>query len=107
MTPAGGIISRTVAKPCLWHKGVRREAESEGSRRQNAALTNRKHIEADTLDKKANHFKVRYLHGKRGRKCARDKREGECALPGEICCSAKSYHRCKTVGRSNRSQQRA
>ena len=37
--------------------------ESEGSGRQNAGLTNRKHIEADALDKGANRPKVRYLYG--------------------------------------------
>jgi hypothetical protein len=41
--------------------------------------------EAVTLGEKANVFKVRYLYGKRGRKCGGDKREGECALPGEVC----------------------
>ena len=39
------------------------------------------------LDEKANLFKVQYLHGKHGRICGRHKREGECALPGEIGCS--------------------
>ena len=37
------------------------------------------------LDEKANIFKVRYLNGKRGRRCGGHKREGQCALPGEIC----------------------
>ena len=59
--------------------------ESEGSRRQNAGLTNRNRIEAATLDERAHIFKVQYLHGKRGRRCGRHKRDGECALPGEIC----------------------
>jgi len=36
------------------------------------------------LDEKANIFKVRYLHGKHRRICGRHKREGECALPGEV-----------------------
>jgi len=36
------------------------------------------------LDEKANIFKVRYLHGKHGRICGGHKREGECALPGEV-----------------------
>ena len=58
--------------------------ESEGSRRQSAGLTNRKPIEAITLDEKAHIFKVQYLHGKRERRSDRHKREGECALPGEI-----------------------
>jgi len=33
-------------------------------------------------DKKANIFKVRYLHGTHERICGRHKREGECVLPG-------------------------
>ena len=28
---------------------------------------------------------VQYLHGEFGRRCGGHKREGECALPGEIC----------------------
>jgi len=41
--------------------------------------------EAIKLDEKANSFKVQYLYGKLGRRCGGHKREGECALPGEIC----------------------
>ncbi len=37
------------------------------------------------LDEKAHIFKVRYLYGERGRICGGHKREGECALPGEVC----------------------
>ena len=37
------------------------------------------------LDERAEIFKVRYLYGKHGRRCGRYKREGECALPGEVC----------------------
>ena len=36
------------------------------------------------LDEKAIIFKVQYLY----RKCGRYKREGECALPGEVCSFA-------------------
>jgi hypothetical protein len=72
--------------------------ESEGSRRQNAGLTNRKRIEAVTLDKKANIFKVQYLYGKRDRICDRHKREGGCALPGEICQSAARLLRSRGCG---------
>ena len=64
--------------------------ESEGSRRQSAGLTNRNRIEADVLDEEAIISKVPYLHGKHGRRCGRNKREGECALPGEICSFAKA-----------------
>jgi hypothetical protein len=37
------------------------------------------------LDEKSIIFKVRYLYGKQGRRCGRHKRDGECALPGEVC----------------------
>jgi hypothetical protein len=40
------------------------------------------------LDEKTIIFKVRYLYGKHGRKCGGHKREGECALPGEVSCHA-------------------
>jgi hypothetical protein len=36
------------------------------------------------LDEKAIIFKVQYLYGKHGRICGGHKREGECALPGEV-----------------------
>lgn len=36
------------------------------------------------LDEKANIFKVRYLYGEHGRICGGHKREGGCALPGEV-----------------------
>ena len=72
-------------------KGVHREVESEGSRRQSADLTNRNRIEAFELDEGANTSKVQYLTGKLGRICGRYKREGRCALPGEICRSALCY----------------
>ena len=41
--------------------------------------------EASKLDEEANIFKVRYLYGKLGRICGGHKREGECAIPGEVC----------------------
>ena len=56
--------------------------ESEGSRRQNAGLTNRKHIEADALGKRANRLKVQYLYGTCGRRCDRHKRERDMDYPG-------------------------
>jgi hypothetical protein len=40
------------------------------------------------LDKEAIIFKVRYLYGKHDRKCGGHKREGGCALPGEVSCHA-------------------
>ena len=47
--------------------------------------------EAGKLDKEASIFKVQYLYGKLGRKCGGHKREGGCALPGEVCNFAMSY----------------
>ena len=51
------------------------------------ALVRRTEIayEADKLDEKATIFKVQYLYGKFGCRCGGHKREGESALPGEIC----------------------
>ena len=46
--------------------------------------------EASVLDEEANIFKVQYLYGKHGRISGGHKREGECALPGEICQPALS-----------------
>ena len=54
------------------------------------ALVQRTEIayEACNLDEKANIFKVQYLYGEVVCKCGGHKREGESALPGEICNSA-------------------
>jgi hypothetical protein len=51
------------------------------------ALARRTEItyEAVRLDEKANIFKVQYLYGKFDCICGGHKREGESALPGEIC----------------------
>ena len=73
--------------------------ESEGSRRQNAGPTNRNHIEADMLGKESIISEARYLYGKRERRCGGHKREGKCALPGEVCMFAvKSYHCREAMG---------
>ena len=37
------------------------------------------------LDEEATISKVRNLYGRHGRRCGGHKREGVCALPGEIC----------------------
>ncbi len=50
------------------------------------------------LDEKANIFKVRHLYRKHSRRCGGHKREGGCALPGEVCGSAVSasdIERCR------------
>ncbi|QLA21669.1 hypothetical protein GD604_17240 [Desulfolutivibrio sulfoxidireducens] len=63
--------------------------------------------EAAASDEKANIFKVRYLHGRRGRICDGHKREGGCALPGEVCPPAVCYRRREALGWAGRSQPRA
>ena len=62
--------------------------ESEGSRRQNAGPTNRNHIEADVPGEESINSKALNLSGKHGRRCGGHKREGKCALPGEVCMFA-------------------
>ena len=58
-------------------------------------------------DEKAHIFKVRNLYGRHGRICGGHKREGGCALPGEVCLPALGY-RCREVtGWVGRSQPRA
>ena len=42
-------------------------------------------------DEKANIFKVRYLYGRYVRICGRHKREGGCALPGEVSMFVSHY----------------
>ena len=37
------------------------------------------------LDEESTISKVQILFGKHGRRCGGHKREGKCALPGEIC----------------------
>jgi hypothetical protein len=59
------------------------------------------------LDEKANIFKVQKLPGKHGRRYGRYKHEGKCALPGEICMSATSYHHQEMMRGTYRSQPRA
>ena len=54
-----------------------------------------------------NILKVRYLYGKQGRKCGGHKREGGCALPGEICQPATCYRHRKVPGWVGRSQPTA
>jgi hypothetical protein len=73
------------------------------------ALARRTEIayEAGKLDEKAYIFKVRYLYGKLGCICGGHKREGESALPGEVCNLAKGYFRREAMGGSCRSQPRA
>jgi hypothetical protein len=63
--------------------------------------------EACKLDEGANIFKVQYLYGKLARRCGGYKREGECALPGEICQLVLNYCHREVMGRVGRSQPRA
>ena len=69
-------------------KGVVGAGESEGNRRQSAGLGVKESDEAALRVEAANIVKARYLHGKHGRRSDRHQREGEVAIPGEICGSA-------------------
>ena len=66
------------------------------------ALARRTEIayEACKLDEKANLFKVQYLYGKLVRRCGGHKREGGCALPGEICQLVTYYHHREMMRKS-------
>src|ERR1700689_4156677 len=59
--------------------------ESEGSSRQSAGATNRKRIEAASWGKQAKKCEARFMYGTRCRISDAHKREGGCAIPGEIC----------------------
>jgi hypothetical protein len=63
--------------------------------------------EACKLDEESHIFKVQYLYGKLVRICGEHKREGECALPGEVCQLVTNYHHREVRGRVGRSQPRA
>ena len=51
--------------------------------------------------------KAQYLYGRHGRICGGHKREGGCALPGEICQSALCYRHREVPGWIGRSQPTA
>src|ERR1041384_4506632 len=77
-SPTGGIVSRTArVSTARWN--LKEAAGKALARRTETAY------EACKLDEKAHIFKVRYLYGKLERICGGHKREGECAIPGEIC----------------------
>ena len=57
-----GVCNR---QPLAEDKGVHREVESEGSRRQNSAPRNTNHIRHNRWDKIAIQIKVQRLHGHR------------------------------------------
>src|SRR5215469_16619532 len=81
--------------------------ESGGSRRQNAGLTNRKRIEAAQWGEQANLCEARFLHGTLRRRSDRHKREGECAIPGEIWRSASVLPTSRGVGRDHQKSAEA
>jgi hypothetical protein len=78
MDPTGGTISRT-ARVSIVRWNLKEAAGKALARRTEITY------EAVRLDEKATIFKVRYLYGRSGCICDGHKREGECALPGEIC----------------------
>jgi hypothetical protein len=65
--------------------GFSGDRESEGSRKQSAGATNRKRIEAAPWGEQAERCEARYMYGTRCRISDAHKREGGCAIPGEIC----------------------
>jgi hypothetical protein len=86
MDPTGGTISRTArVSTARWN--LKEVAGKALARRTETAY------EACKLDEEAHIFKVQYLYGKLVRICGGHKREGECALPGEVCNFAMSYCR--------------
>jgi len=74
----GSVSGTTTVSIARWN---RKEAEGAG-------LTNRKRIEAAQWGEQANICEARFLHGTLRRRSDRHKREGECAIPGEIWRSA-------------------
>ena len=76
--PDRGIVSRT-ARVSIARWNLKEAAGKALARRTGNAY------EACKLDEKAAIFKVRYLYGKLVRRCGGHKREGERALPGEVC----------------------
>jgi len=89
--PARGTVSRT-ARASAARRSLKEAAGKALARRTEIAY------EAAKPDKKANIFKVQYLHGGFGCICGGHKREGECALPGEICQFAIRYFRREAMG---------
>ena len=86
-------------------KGVAGDCESGGSCRQSAGLTNRKRIEAAQRGEQAIICEARYLHGTLRRRSDRHKREGACAIPGEIWRCAACYRHREVLGWVGRNQQ--
>ena len=84
--PTGGIVSWT-ARVSIVRWNLKEAAGKALARRTEIAY------EACKLDEEAIIFKVQYLYGKLVRICGGHKREGECALPGEVCNFAMSYCR--------------
>jgi hypothetical protein len=76
--PTGGSVSRT-ARVSVVRQNPKEAAGKTLARRTGTAY------EAAAWDEKANIFKVQYLYGTCRRRCGGHKREGRCALPGEIC----------------------
>ena len=65
-------------------------------------------MEATLRGEAANIVKAQFLHGTQRRRSDRHKREGECAIPGEISGSAREGYRHREVwGWGRRSQQRS
>ena len=79
-TRQGEVLAK--GKGVVARRGLKEARSKALARRTETAY------EAFMLDEKTHIFKVRYLYGKHGRICGGHKREGECALPGEVSCHA-------------------
>ena len=100
MDPTGGTVSWT-ARVSIARWNLKEAAGKALARRTEIAY------EAVKLDEEAHIFKVQYLYGKLGCRCGGHKREGESALPGEICQLVMNYCHREVIGRVGRSQPRA
>ena len=78
-----------------------REGLAEGQLRRREAFVGRKPMakrwpdeqephEANARGKEADISEAQYLHGTCVRICGRHKREGRCAIPGEVCVVARA-----------------
>ena len=93
MDPTGGTISWT-ARVSIARWNLKEAAGKALARRTEIAY------EACKLDERATIFKVQYLYGKLVRRCGGHKREGESALPGEICQLVTYYHHREVMRKS-------
>ena len=76
-----GVCNR---QPLAEDKGVHREVESEGSRKQSSALRNTNHIRHTRWDEATRQVEIQRLHGQRSVNMAGMWSESEDTLPREV-----------------------